>query len=432
MLIEFRVENHRSIRDEQVLSMEAAPIGDPNDGRPRKIAKHPNKLLPVVAIYGANGSGKSNVLSAIAYMGEAVIHSQRFWSPSDGVPRDPFAWGKKRNEHSLYEVELIIEGIRYQYGFLCNDTVVVEEWIYAWPNGKKQAWLEREGKKFKFGEHLKGENKLIEGVTRSNALYLSAAAQLRHAQLWPLYSWFDSIQTINLALGARSVRRFHLRQSRLHRWVDRFLEPSGESRPKTLIDEDRSKTSLDQLKAMLQAADIGIVDVKRIRDEVHGSGRTHPRYRFELKHKSESDDAWLPLEEESGGTRKLFGLALPIIQTLRNGSVLLVDELESSMHPMLADLIVRQFNDPEINKLNAQLIFSTHDTNLLGTLVGEPALRRDQVWLTEKDPHGATVLYPLTDFKPRKDENIERGYIQGRYGAIPFLGDFRFPSGAIE
>jgi hypothetical protein len=148
---------------------------------------------------------------------------------------------------------------------------------------------------------------------------------------------------------------------------------------------------------------------------------------LELKHQSESDDAWLPLEEESHGTRTLLQLALPILRTIQRGRLMVVDELEPSMHPNPAEHIVRQFNDLEINTHNAQLIFSTHDTNLLGTLSGEPALRRDQVWLTEKEATGATVLYPLTDFKPRKEENIERGYVQGRYGAIPYLGNFRIP-----
>jgi AAA15 family ATPase/GTPase len=132
----------------------------------------------------------------------------------------------------------------------------------------------------------------------------------------------------------------------------------------------------------------------------------------------------LPLEDESRGTQTLFRLALPILQTIEEGGILLVDELEASLHPKLAQEIVRQFNDPAANPRNAQLIFTTHDTNLLGTTMGEPALRRDQVWLTEKNNEGATVLYPLTDYKPRKAENLERGYIQGRFGAIPFLGGF--------
>jgi uncharacterized protein len=132
----------------------------------------------------------------------------------------------------------------------------------------------------------------------------------------------------------------------------------------------------------------------------------------------------LPLEEESRGTQTLFRLALPILQAIDKGGVLLVDELEASLHPTLAQEIVRQFNGPATNPRNAQLLFTTQDTNLLGTTLGAPAVRRDQVWLTEKDAEGATVLYPLTDYKPRKAENLERGYLQGRYGAIPFLGDF--------
>ncbi len=220
-------------------------------------------------------------------------------------------------------------------------------------------------------------------------------------------------------------------QVRFERELTFMLEDPGEAKQHSLFEEERPESMRDQFKALLQAADIGIEDVRLSRED-SSTSKMGRNSRFELKHKCESDDAWLPLEEESKGTKTLLRLALPILRAIRNGAILLVDELESSMHPMLADLIVRQFNDPEINKRNAQLIFSTHDTNLLGTLVGEPALRRDQVWLTEKDPRGATVLYPLTDFKPRKDENIERGYIQGRYGAIPFLGGFRVPSGDGE
>jgi uncharacterized protein len=421
MLIEFRVENHRSIRDEQVLSMEAGRVGAADDPRPRTIPGCSEKILPVVALYGANASGKSNVLAALAFMKEAVIYSQRYWSPDGGIPRDPFAWGQKRNEPSTFEVEIVIDNIRYQYGFVVDDQVFLEEWLFAWPNGKKQTWLEREGEKFTFGENLRGGNKVIEEVTRSNALFLSAAAQLKHPQLSPLFSWFGSIETINLP------SRLSATQSRSESAIAFLLDESNDVRQPTLFeDEETPDSMLDRFKSLLKNADIGIVDARVVRRETGQASRLRT-WRFELKHQSESDDAWLPLEEESKGTRTLFRLALPILRAIQRGRILLVDELESSMHPNLAEHIVRQFNDPDVNTHNAQLIFSTHDTNLLGTLVGEPALRRDQVWLTEKDSKGTTVLYPLTDFKPRKDENIERGYIQGRYGAIPFLGSLHIP-----
>lgn len=131
----------------------------------------------------------------------------------------------------------------------------------------------------------------------------------------------------------------------------------------------------------------------------------------------------MPLEEESKGTLTLFNLAPAVLSVLWTGGILVVDELEASLHPLLGLHIVRQFNDPARNPRNAQLLFTTHDTNLLGTTLGEPALRRDQIWLTEKDKEGASRIYPLTDYKPRKEENLERGYLQGRYGAIPFLGE---------
>jgi predicted ATPase len=424
MLIEFRVENHRSIRDEQVLSMEAGRVGTDADQRPRCVPGCSDKLLPVVGIYGANASGKSNVLSAMAFMKEAVTLSLRYWAPEDGVPRDPFAWGEAKSVPSKYEVTMVIDGVKYQYGFVADEKMFLEEWIFAWPNGKKQTWLEREGSDFKFGDNLRGENKIIEDITRDNALFLSAAAQLKHPQLSPIFFWFSSMETMNII-----TRRPSISNSYSDSAVAYMLQEANEGRQQTLFEKgDHEDSLLERFKALLRTADIGIVDVRVLRREAGTHIRGRP-WRFELKHQSDSDDAWLPLEEESRGTRTLFRLALPILQALLNGTIIVVDELEASMHPNLAELIVRQFNDPAINKRNAQLIFTTHDTNLLGTLTGEPALRRDQVWLTEKDSCGATVLYPLTDFKPRNDENIERGYVQGRYGAIPFLGNFRIVGG---
>jgi uncharacterized protein len=420
MLIEFRVENYRSIRDEQVLTMEVGRAGGHGDPRPRDVPGCAKRVLPVAALYGANASGKSNVLAALASMKEAVILSLRNWSPDEGIPQDPFAWGEKPDKPTTFEAEIALDGTRYCYGFRFNDQIFLEEWLYAWPNGKKQIWVERDADRFNFGDNLKGENRVIEGVTRPNALFLSAAAQLKHPQLSPIYSWFGAIETINLP----SRRPYpgvgfpvqHAPEFAIATLLEEAVQP-------TLFEHRGSSDSLvGRFKSLLKNADVGIVDVRAVRWEQ--GPRSRP-WRIEFRHRSESDDAWLPLEEESRGTRTLFRLALPVLRAIELGGLLVVDELESSMHPNLAEYIVRQFNDSEVNPRNAQLIFSTHDTNLLGTLSGEPVLRRDQVWLTEKDENGATVLYPLSDFKPRKDENVERGYVQGRYGAIPYLGNFR-------
>jgi uncharacterized protein len=410
MLVEFRVENYRSIRDEQILSMEAGRIEDDSDPRPRALPGNDKPLLTVAALYGANASGKSNVVSALGFMRDAVTVSHRIWSPEGGVPREPFAWGPKRLEPSFFEVTLLISGVRYQYGFVTSDSSFEEEWLYAWPHGKKQIWFERDpGNDFKFGENLRGENKVIVEVTRPNALFLSAAVQHKHAQLEPIYSWFRTTRTHNL-LG---LRRFPESYDFL---IAQILEEESPAPPSAQL--------LNRFRELLQNADIGIVDLRLDKSEPD-TGRVR-RPSFHLKHRCSFEDAWLPLEEESRGTQTLFRLAFPILRAIRDGGGIIADELESSLHPAVARKIVRLFNDPKTNPANAQLIFTTHDTNLLGTLEGEPALRRDQVWLTEKRSDGDTVLYPVSEFHPRKSENLERGYVQGRYGAIPFLGDFLF------
>jgi predicted ATPase len=423
MLIEFRVRNHRSLRDEQVFTMEAGRVGVEADPRPRQVPGHPERLLTVAGLYGANASGKTNVLSALAFMAEAVVESHRFWPPDDGeareraVPRRPFAWGPTTGKPSLYEVTFHLDGVRLQYGFRVSDVQFLEEWLFAWPNGKKQVWLERDGHTFRFGDNLKGENKLIEDITRPNALFLSAAVQHKHRQLTPVFRWFRSLTAINANLRASAA--MFLRASDLS--VFDLMSEHAENR--VLPHEDLyRKALLERFRVFLKHADIGIVGVRLERYE--STDNHYWPKGFSLQHNCGVDDAWLPLREESHGTQTLFHMALPILQTLEEGGILLVDELERSLHPSLARKILDQFNDPVANPKNAQIIFTTHDTNLLGTTLGEPVLRRDQVWLTEKDAEGATVLYPLTDFKPRKAENIERGYLQGRYGAIPFLGDF--------
>lgn len=420
MLIELRVENHRSICDEQALTMRAGRVGAPDDPRPREVPGDKAAVLPVAALYGANGSGKSNLLAAFDFMRQAVVHSHRSWPPDGGIPRSPFAWGSRTSEPSLFEVTILQEGTRYRYGFVADDERFLEEWLYAWPAGRKQSWFERTGDTFKFGEHLRGEHRVVEQVTRSNALFLSAAAQHGHDQLAGIYRWFWATRTVNVD----RQRPGSYVDVGFERWLQQTF--GGESfKQLTLFDDELPVDDrLESVRDLVQAADVGIVDIKlEYRDDEPGvrSGRRRPS-RVLVRHQSTADNAWLPFHEESHGTQTLFRMAPFLLYALQSGSLLVIDELEASLHPLLALQVVRQFNDPRTNPRNAQLLFTTHDTNLLGTELGEPALRRDQIWLTEKDKEGATCVYPLTDYKPRKAENLERGYLQGRYGAIPFLG----------
>ncbi|MEZ6090831.1 MAG: ATP-binding protein [Pirellulaceae bacterium] len=407
MLIEFRAENHRSLKEEQVLSLTASNR-IPVDSRVRAVEGVEDGLLTSAVIYGGNASGKSNVLSAIAYMRDAIVLSHRAWDPEGGVPRSPFAWGDSATAPSMYETVCIIDSVKYEYGFVVSDQQVEEEWLYAWPHNRKQVWYEREGKKFDFGDKLDGPNKLVQDATRDNALFLATAMQFGISSLKPLFHFFSKMSVVdrsNIRLSTRSP----------------FLE--------LLFENDRRMTLelfeaglVDRLRDLFRDADVGIFEIRREEQERSVGNRKFKDYRILFQHQQNDENSWLELSEESEGTKTLFRLAPRVFQALNSGGVLIVDELEASLHPLLAMQILRLFCCKKTNSQNAQLIFTTHDTNLLGTTLGEPLLRRDQIWFTEKDEAGATRLYPLTDYKPRNVENLERGYLQGRYGAIPFVG----------
>jgi len=423
MLIELRIANFKSIKDELVLSLSASGRGQASDdGRPRAVKGHAAKLLPAIALYGANASGKTNVLAALAYMAEAVLYSHRAWAPDGGTSREPFAWGERANEPSLFEVMIVLKGVRYQYGFLVDDTQFLEEWLHVWPATRKQVWFVRESDSFKFGENLAGENRLVEQVTRKNALFLSSAVQLRHEQLAPIYEWFAQLRFHNLGR-----RKLTVPPHRLDYWLLKFIAPIHDELQQALFEDNSDETSLRKsFIDLLRAADVGVVDIKveaRSGEPSAYGNRATPPVQVYLRHQNEDPEAWLPLEKESQGTVTLFRLGRDLLLTLRRGGTLVVDELEKSLHPLLALWIVNRFNNPETNPNNAQLMFSTHDTTLLGTTLSDSELRRDQVWLTEKGVNGATILFPLTDYKARKRENLERGYLQGRYGAVPIFGE---------
>jgi len=414
MLFEFRVENFRSIRAEQALSLIAANRIDPGSTVPRKSKSTDSVVLPAIAIYGSNASGKSNVLAAMTFMRDAVILSHRYWNPEGGIPRTPFAWGGGALLPSLFEVTFETStGHEFNYGFSLTDDSIEEEWLHGNPSKKKQVWFERKKSDYKFGGGFTGPMETVESMTRSNALFLSTAVQVGSESLKPVYSFFSQM----LPFGKLGL--FPTQLAAMDS-ISPALFPSLQSElPLFGVEDDL----VEKVRGLFRQADFGIVDIKKLEyDRQAPNGKTVKGFRYVLQHEEGNDDSWIPLQEESDGTQTLFRMAPRIFRALETGGVLLVDELESSLHPHLASKIVDLFNCPMTNQGNAQLVFSTHDTNLLGNTAGEPSLRRDQVWLTEKDKSGATTLYPLTNYKPRNVENLERGYLQGRYGAIPFLG----------
>lgn len=413
MLIRFSVKNYRSIRDRQDFSLVASTLKD-RDPDQIELGSLGVRILRTAAIYGANASGKTNVLRAIAYMANAVLQSQRTWPPSGPIPVEPFLLDRQQAvSPSEFEIDIFIDGTRFNYGFEISAQEVLSEWLLAYPRGKKQTWFIRSSKEeqeFRFGKSLGGENRSIQNLTRRNSLFLSAAAQNGHPQLLPIFNWFDkTLDVINPAkrgaLQFSAVRMCETEAGR--RTLLQFLKSADLGIVDVDIEErDVGEKFQSALRVFLKTVtdlDPPTFDSTKI-PEIH------------LRHRAANDESVaLDFEDESDGTRTLFALATPVFNALATGGVLCVDELDASLHPILALQIVKAFVDPRVNTKNAQLIFNTHDTNLLDA----DLLRRDQIWFTEKEPRGSTQLYPLSDYKPRRGENLERGYLQGRYGGIP-------------
>jgi AAA15 family ATPase/GTPase len=404
MLIRFRVANFRSLRDEQELSM----VASPREGRDRldmvRFEELDLDLLRAAAVYGANAAGKSNVLSALRFMRNAVTDSHRLWRPEGPIPREPFLLDdSSRGSASLFEVDLLLEGVRYQYGFKLDAERILEEWLYSYPKKRRQLLFSRDcaaPEPFLFGKNLKGNHRLVQALARENSLFLSVAAANNHQTLLPLYRWFADGLHVASAEDRTDDLSFTLA----------MLAPEPERRA-AVVD-------------LLELADLGIAGLELREERREGmfvfEAAAAPRV-LEVKHRTGRGLVSLPLQKESRGTQAWISLTGTILWVLERGALLLLDELDASLHPRLALEVIRIFQDPVRNPRNAQLLLTTHDTTLLGNLLGKPSLHRDQVWFAEKDQDGASHLYPLTDFKPRKLENLERGYLQGRYGAIPFI-----------
>lgn len=417
MLIRFRVSNFRSLRDEQELSMVAAF----KDGREDLISGKPLgiDLLRVAGIYGANAAGKSNVIQALSFMMNAIKSSHREWPPSGPIPTKPFLLDKQFLEApSKFALDFILSNVYYQYGFELDAENILSEWLYAHPNGRKQTWLKRIGQKFSFSKHLKGNNKAIERLTRKNSLFLSTAAQNNHQGLETIYS------SLNNSVNYYDSANFFSRRLQ-SQWLLKADRQAG-----ILPFLKQADLGIDGLSVREEAVESEVKEVAsllfkglKFSDSAIEIPDTIPE--LELLHKSREGLTPLNYKDESEGTRTWFALLGPILRALEQGTTLCIDELASNLHPALAREAIRLFQSPATNPQNAQLLFTTHDTTLLGDLFDRPALHRDQIWFVEKDDHGVTHLYPLSDFKPRKLENIQRGYLQGRYGAIPFLGSFQ-------
>ncbi|WP_219471502.1 AAA family ATPase [Nonomuraea rhizosphaerae] len=398
MLVGFRAANVLSFREEFELSL-LAPEGSDHSAR----SVGGLCLSPVAAVFGANASGKTNVLSAMRWMRHAVLDSVADWARAKGVPRRPFALERGAlDEASLFEVDVVLGEHRYVYGFEVSDVRVETEWLHVYPHGsrRRQVWFERDAERPGRGESeyrfpsdwLKGTKRPVIDYTRPNALFLTAAGSLSLKQLAPLHAWFKDNLWLAGPLDDPRKRDAHTR------WE--LLRPGFRER----------------VEGLLAVADLGVIGV-----EVDDRGDETPE--VSLVHHGK--DGPVPLDmshQESFGTLAWFAFLGPLLEALDDGAVLLVDELDSSLHPLLVAEVVRLFEDPVANPKGAQLVFTGHDVTLLSKAHIERPLDREQVWITEKRKTGESELYPLTSVGVRADESLERGYLRGRYGGVPRIG----------
>jgi len=379
--------------------------------------------LPLAVLYGANSSGKSNVLSAFSVMKYVVVNSVKLNPDEEIVPFFPFMLDTKSFElPTSFEVEFLIGTTYYRYGFEYNEKIIVTEWLYERMPGEKEYNLFlRSGSAYKVSSTRFAEGKGKETNTSDNRLFLSLVAQLRGQKSVKIIEWFSNINFIS-GLDNRGYESFtkQMIQYRLEGFIPAFnffqkiqLGFKDIKVKETEISNEFKKAlagvPLDIQKKMLQERNTELRTIHEVFDE-NGNVARLDEFSEEMM--------------ESEGTKKVIELSGPLFDTLLNGKILLVDELDAKLHPILTRNIIMLFNDPQQNKKGAQLIFATHDTNLLNINY----VRRDQVWFTEKDPQEATDLYSLVEFKDdegikvRKDRSLAKDYINGRFGAIPFIG----------
>ena len=430
VLLAFRAKNVRSFRDEIELSLLSTRLAEEDVVRSVtwREGGRPVGVLPVAGVFGANASGKSNVVKAMDDMRGHVLHSFRTGSPTGGIARRPFLLDQAaQREASRFEVDLVLEGVRHEYGFALDDDQILEEWAYRYPHGKAVRLFHRWGNEVELGAAERVKGRAVLELLRPNALFLSTAASANHPVLLPVYAWFAR----NFRLAEASSRQFR------------------QALTTQLLDDDARR---GQVLALLRAADLGITGAKKyqldpvVKDRLQRAvrilagqegdldsaeeGPAFDQLGVRLTHRGAAGDIELDAQDESLGTLVWFGLVGPVIEALGDGAVLLADELDASLHPALVAETIRLFQDPKSNPRRAQLVFNTHDATILGDSASARLIGRDQVWFTEKRTDGSTRLYPLSDLDPRKEEAIGRRYLAGRYGATPILSHREFDASA--
>ncbi len=417
MLVEFSVKNFMSFKDKITFSMEAA-TGTENEENIISIPNINERILKSTAIYGANASGKTNLIKAFTAAILMVRKSNNRQVGEKLMEMEPFAFDEKsKKEPCEFEFVFYANEMKYIYGFIADKEKVYEEYLYQYFTAKPTRIFERTNvNEYKFLQADEGKLNAIKTQNIDNKLFLATATAWNYDKTKEPYLWFA--KNIDTYSGGMLLNDFV---------VESYSKDEGEELKKfTLKLLNEADIVIKDFSVEIEERDVDSNMLMLLKNFNIPSPMLPQKQRdvkIRMTHEVTNDEEnmknyELNLNNESSGTQILFSFAPILKDVFENGKILVIDEIERSLHPSLVEMIIKFFHNPKINKGNAQLIFNTHDTNLLSLDI----FRRDQIWFAEKDPKkGATDLYPLDDFSVRKNENIQKGYLNGRYGAIPFV-----------
>ncbi|WP_017293633.1 AAA family ATPase [Geminocystis herdmanii] len=427
MLIEFQVGNFLSFKDVVTFSMVASDIDSQDEELDNNNIFSVNeelKLLKTNAVYGANGSGKSNLAKAIGFMKYLVINSAKM-QITDPILVEPFKLNTEtENKPSFFQIVFYFYDRIYRYGFEVSSKAVVKEWLYHSIGEKEYRLFERQNQKFIFiSKKSFKEGEKLKEQTKVNSLFLSVCSQFNGKISRFIVIWFSNLLVIS---GLGIYDRLH-RQNALEILDDPLFRDSS---LKLIQNFDFSIEQFiinkDKIDSDILPSDLP----EEFKSLLLKSTKKSELITFHKKYNTNNEVVGMVdfnLEEnESEGTKKMFYFIPIFLKALLYGQILVIDELDTRLHPWITHKLVQLFNSNEHNHQNSQLIFMTHDTNLLNRkLFGGQLLRRDQIWFTEKNNQGATDLYSLAEYDISEDAPFESDYIKGRYGAIPFIGNFQ-------
>ena len=418
MLFNFTIGNFRSFADRKTLSMEPASISDFSQN---VVQKSQYKFLSSAVIYGANASGKSNLLRGMGVMRRIVVESFDKRSVSE-IPYDPFLLSTDNsNEPTFYEVIFFTENVKYRYGFEADKNTIKSEWLFETKSKTEKPLFLRVPDGIEVMPRFI-EGKDLEEKTRDNALFLNVVDQFNGRIASIIMKWFKKFNIISGLThdNCRAVTFAMLDSPKLNDILTDYFSQID-------LGFDKIKIEKKEFNSEELSADLPEEMFKQLITDLEGETMINLRTIHKVFDKNQvyvKEVEFDTRRQESSGTNKIIDLSGPIFDTLKDGGILVIDELDAKLHPLLTLSIVRLFQNQDINKGGAQLVFATHDTNILSIC----NLRRDQIYFVEKDKFGASELYSLVEYnkegKIRKDRSFEKDYINGRYGAIPYFGNF--------